>query len=254
MPAKVLPLFRRGERRSVSRVPDAAGCWNVVPELQRVGVAKTHALSPALVVSRQARTRQRWEKIFCLAEDGAEVATVAGFAEAAAAMACRDFAVAVVDAEAADALELIALMRQHTDRMRVLAIASFDRDDVVMAALHAGASGYVAKEREDVELILSLKSLQRGGTPIDPNAVRWILSLLPRPPGAGASAGAVRLSVREVEVLQLLARGFSNRDIADLMSLSRLTVEGYVKSLYRKLDVGSRTAAVFEAQRQRLLP
>ncbi|MGO4781401.1 response regulator transcription factor, partial [Lysobacter sp. 2RAB21] len=63
----------------------------------------------------------------------------------------------------------------------------------------------------------------------------------------------VRLSARELEVLQLLARGCSNREIADLITLSRLTVEGYIKAVYRKLAVGSRTAAVFEAQKLGLL-
>lgn len=208
---------------------------------------------PVLVVAEDAATGQRLKSIAHSATNGAEVVCATTCEEASAALTSGGFAFAVVDLQVDDALELILRIRQDYGHTRVVAVAPIDRNDAVMAALHAGANGYIVKEREDVELILSLKSLQRGGTPIDPDAVHWILSLVPRPPGVGASAGVVRLSGRELEVLQLLARGCSNREIAGLISLSRLTVEGYIKSLYRKLGVGSRTAAVFEAQRLRLL-
>ena len=254
MSARAIPLLQRSGPAHGRLSTDTAP-WPVMPDLQEAprGATRSSALSPALVVAGDEATGHRWERIVSSASEGAEVTIVSSFAEACAAIACMAFAVMVVDMEVPDGLELIARARHNQAQMPALAIAPFDRNDTVMTALHAGASGYVIKEREDVELVLSLKSLQRGGTPIDPNAVRWIISLLPRSPHSGANADGVRLSARELEVLQLLARGFSNRDIAELISLSRLTVEGYIKSLYRKLGVGSRTAAVFEAQRLRLL-
>lgn len=213
-------------------------------------------LSPTLIVASDSMSRQRLTHIVNAVDSQADVTAVPSFPEACEALTCVSFSIAVVDVEVPDGLELVSRMRRHCGHMPILVISSFGRDDAVLAALHAGASGYVLKERDDIELILSLKSIQRGGTPIDPVAVRWILSLLPRPIGQAGTckADGVRLSARELEVLQLLARGCSNRDIAGLISLSRLTVEGYIKSVYRKLGVGSRTAAVFEAQRLGLLP
>jgi DNA-binding NarL/FixJ family response regulator len=118
------------------------------------------------------------------------------------------------------------------------------------------------KERDDIELSLALQSIRRGGAPIDPAIARGILALLqlPAEPAAivaneteAAENPAHALSDRESEILRLVARGYSNREIADLTMLSRFTIEGYTKSIYRKLAVRSRTAAVFEAKALGLL-
>jgi DNA-binding NarL/FixJ family response regulator len=137
----------------------------------------------------------------------------------------------------------------------------------VLAALRAGAIGYLLKERDDIELSLALQSIRRGGAPIDPTIARGILALLQLSAGPAApatssteAAGAEAaerpghaLSERESEILRLVARGYSNREIAELTALSRFTIEGHTKAIYRKLAVGSRTAAVFEANSRGLL-
>jgi DNA-binding NarL/FixJ family response regulator len=106
----------------------------------------------------------------------------------------------------------------------------------------------------NIELDLALQSVQRGSAPIDPFVARRILTLLPAVLPAAASAGDENvLSEREAEKLGLVARGYSNREIADLTALSRFTTEGYAKAIYRKLAVSSRTTAVFEAKSRGLL-
>lgn len=124
--------------------------------------------------------------------------------------------------------------------------------------MRAGAVGYLLKEREDIELSVALQAIRRGGAPIDPFIAHRILALLAESPAktpprveSATDAPAVNdhaLSERESEILQLVARGFSNREIAGLTTLSRFTIEGYTKSIYRKLAVNSRTAAVLEAK------
>jgi DNA-binding NarL/FixJ family response regulator len=205
-------------------------------------------LSPALVVATDSTSRQRLAHITGSVVDIAEVTEASSFAEACAVLECVAFSLAVVDIAMPDGLELVARVRHQYYPARVLVVGCHDDLDTVLTALHAGATGYVLKEREDIELVLAIKSIQRGGTPIDPSVLSEVLSLLPKPVTVARGEG-VRLSARELEVLQLLARGCSNRDIADLILLSPLTVSGHIKSLYRKLGVGSRTAAVFEAQR-----
>ncbi|GAB3359874.1 response regulator transcription factor [Lysobacter tyrosinilyticus] len=213
-------------------------------------------LSPALIVEDDPATRLRLARLLTGLDAAADITAVGSLAEAYQALARKQFAIALVDIGLpdGDGRELVARLHRQCESMPVLVISSWGHEDTVLAALRAGAIGYLLKEREDVELAFSLKSIQRGGAPIDPVIARRILTLLPGPDAAAPPAAEeVRLSTRELEVLQLLARGCSNREIAELVSLSRLTVEGYIKAIYRKLAVGSRTAAVFEAQKLGLL-
>jgi DNA-binding NarL/FixJ family response regulator len=211
-------------------------------------------LSPALIVEDDPAMQQRLRRLVTEV-DGRFEPTVAGsLAAARAALAAGEYAIALVDIELpdGDGRELVTWLHRFCERTPALVISTFGHEDVVLSALRAGAIGYLLKEREDIELTLSLKSIQRGGAPIDPAIARRILALLP----ANAPQPVpddVRLSDRERDVLQLMSRGFSNREIAKLISLSLLTIEGYTKGIYRKLAVGSRTAAVYEARTLGLL-
>lgn len=215
------------------------------------------SLTPALIVEDDPATQRRLASVVREIQPNADIATASSLAEAYALLESTKFAIALVDIGLpdGDGRELVARLHTCHEQIPVLVISSWGHEDTVLSALRAGAVGYLLKEREDIELVLSLRSIQRGGAPIDPVIARRILALLPGPsvtPDVPPSE-EVRLSARELEVLQLLARGCSNREIADLIALSRLTVEGYVKAIYRKLAVGSRTAAVFEAQKLGLL-
>jgi DNA-binding NarL/FixJ family response regulator len=130
-------------------------------------------------------------------------------------------------------------------------VSAWSSEEAILGALRAGATGYVLKERDDMEVMLSIRSVLRGGAPIDPFIARRILELLPAPsveaPGAPPPPEN-RLSERENEILRLVADGLSNREIAEQLFLSHYTVESHVKRVYRKLAVSSRTGAVREAR------
>lgn len=210
------------------------------------------ALTPALVVEDQPATQHRLSNLLRDIDPSAEVSFAGSLAEAHQLLSSREFAVALIDIGLPDGsgCDLVAWLHEHRPQMQVLVISAWGHEDTVLAALRAGAVGYLLKEREDIELSLSLKSIQRGGAPIDPAIARRILSLLPsqKPAAPAATRADVHMSERELEILQLVERGCSNREIAELVSLSKLTVEGYTKAIYRKLAVGSRTAAVYEAK------
>ena len=212
------------------------------------------ALSPALVVDDDPGIRQRLASLLQRIGGDVEIAMAGSLADAREVLRSRSFALALVDIGLpdGDGCELVAWLHAQQPQTTTLIVSAFGHDDVVLAALRAGAVGYLLKEREDIELELSLRSVQRGGAPIDPVIARRILALLPGTPGQVAE-GAVHLPDREREVLELMARGHSNREIGEQMTLSTLTVEGYTKSIYRKLAVGSRTAAVYEARNRGLL-
>lgn len=153
-------------------------------------------------------------------------------------------------------VEIIAQVHAQRPEVNCIVISAWGDETTVLAALRAGASGYLLKERDDDELRMALQSVARGGASIDPFVARGILALLASPAEtapSSASAGMGTVSQRESEILQLVARGHSNREIAGLTGLSRLTIESYTKSIYRKLAVNSRTAAVFEARARGIL-
>lgn len=157
-------------------------------------------------------------------------------------------------------IDLITWLHTYRPDVTCVVISAWNDEVQVLAALRAGACGYLLKERDDDELRAALHSMARGGAPIDPFVARGILAFISRqsevpvapvqPVDAPAQGG---MTPREAEILQLVARGHSNRDIADATGLSRLTIESYTKAIYRKLAVGSRTAAVFEARMRGLL-
>jgi DNA-binding NarL/FixJ family response regulator len=173
----------------------------------------------------------------------------------------QPFALALVDVGLPDGngIDLIRALHQRDAALPVLVISAWSTEQVIVSALQAGATGYLLKERDDVEISLSVRSALRGGAPIDPFIAKRILELLgaagTKPPGHQApQASGALLSPREAEILTFVSKGLTNQEISSLLSLSRLTVECHIKNIYKKLAVNSRTQAVFEARSRGLLP
>ena len=211
----------------------------------------------ALIVEDDAATQQRLSRLLAASTGGGcHIVIASGVVQAKAQIAKQIPGIVLVDIGLPDGsgIELIHWLHHHHPHVQAVVISAWGGEETVLTALQAGAIGYLLKERQDVELELALQSIQRGGAPIDPFVARRILTLLPAVLPAAASAGDENvLSERETEILGLVARGYSNREIADLIALSRFTIEGHAKAIYRKLAVNSRTAAVFEAKSRGLL-
>ncbi|UXM96302.1 response regulator transcription factor [Bartonella sp. HY329] len=165
-------------------------------------------------------------------------------------------ALALVDLGLPDGngIDLISELRTRDINLGILVISAWSTQDVTFAALRAGATGYIVKERDDLEIALALRSILRGGAPIDPFIARRIINELPLPKVEDQNSVEIeRLSPREHEILVLVAQGLGNREIADQLSLSRYTVESHIKHIYRKLAVSSRTKAINTARRRGLI-
>lgn len=165
------------------------------------------------------------------------------------------YRLALVDVQLPDGngVAFIDWLRGARPALPAVIVSSWAEEGTILDALRHGAVGYLLKHAEDIELAMQLRCLQRGGAAIDPVIARRLLELMPKSEPAPAPAESVHLSARETEILQLVSRGLSNREIADATGLSRLTIESHTRNIYRKLAVGSRTAAVFEAQALGLL-
>ena len=216
-------------------------------------------LSSILIVDDDAASLARLARLVAelLEPQPVRLRTAANLADARDLLQRESFALALVDMQLPDGTgtELIAWMQQQATQAQAVIVSAFAEEEAIFAALRAGAVGYLLKDRDDIELRVALRSLQRGGAPIDPMIARRILAFVPAAtPAAPAPAASVPLSERELGILGLVAQGYGNREIAELLSLSRLTIEAHTRNIYRKLAVGSRTAAVFEARVLGLLP
>ena len=210
--------------------------------------------SPVLVVEDEPLLQQRLRGVLLgLGYAPDALVFAASLAEARACLAAQPVALALVDLALPDGsgMALIAQMRADDPGLGILVVSAWSSEEAILGALRAGATGYVLKERDDIEVSLSIRSVLRGGAPIDPFIARRILELLPASAlAAPAEASAEALSKREAEILQLVADGLSNREIAEQLFLSRYTVESHVKRIYRKLAVSSRMMAVQKARSQ----
>jgi DNA-binding NarL/FixJ family response regulator len=144
-------------------------------------------------------------------------------------------------------LELIRHAAKQSPHCNVMVITVFAEEQLVLDCIEAGATGYLLKGSSPQDIATQIRSLVAGGSPISPTIARRLLSRFTAQPNAGADAPT--LSTQEQAVLSMSAKGYSYDEIAGLLKLSRHTVETYVKRIYRKLHVHSKTAAVYEGRK-----
>jgi DNA-binding NarL/FixJ family response regulator len=163
---------------------------------------------------------------------------------------------------------LVALLARHRPEAERLVFTVFGEEARLVGALEAGATGYVLKGCSSQDLVAAIEQIRSGGAPISPLLARRLLQRFRTPTvrvpesvddvvlalgGALEVVEAVDLSPREQEVLQLLAQGYVNKEIAQRLSISPATVGSHIKNLYRKLAVHSRVQVVRSAQDRGLL-
>ena len=153
-----------------------------------------------------------------------------------------------------DGIEVTRRILAGNERTRVLILTSFGGWDRVYAALKSGAAGYVLKDAEPEELVAAVRAVAAGGSYLSEQATAQLLDHLDMRSGAEPvrDQPVEPLSQREREVLQLIARGQSNREIAEHLFLSETTVKTHVTNILQKLNVKSRTQAALYAMRHQL--
>ncbi len=150
--------------------------------------------------------------------------------------------------------DLLAQLSRHNPSAELLVFSVFGDESRLIAALEAGATGYVLKGCTSGELIAAIEQIRSGGAPISALLARLLLKRF-RIPGLGVAssetamdANAAALSGRETDVLKLVAQGYVNKEIARKLDISLYTVGGHVKNLYRKLSAHTRVQVVRIAQ------
>ena len=213
--------------------------------------------APVLIVEDEAMIRSRLDLILSELGYSQDMLIFAkNLAEAMQIIASQPISLALVDLGLPDGngITLIEKLREIDESALILVISAWSTQQSLFASIKAGANGYVLKERDDAEVLMSIRSILRGGAPIDPFVAREILKQISIPTISGTveqnrpAADQETLTQREREILSLVAQGLSNREIAEQLCVSRYTVESHIKHIYRKLSVSKRTKAVSTAR------
>ncbi len=149
-----------------------------------------------------------------------------------------------------DGLEVVREVKARQPAVEILIFTIFEEEARVLEAVRAGASGYLLKGTPAERIVEAIGEVSRGGSVIQPQLARRLLRHFQT---EAASTSASALTPRETEILQLIARGLSNRDAAETLGLSRATVRTHLEHIYAKLEVSNRTEAVTEAIRRGII-
>jgi DNA-binding NarL/FixJ family response regulator len=150
-----------------------------------------------------------------------------------------------------DGLEAARKIRERFPSVGAIMLTAYDDRQFVVEAVRAGARGYVLKARDAEHLIQTVRLVAGGNMVIDPQLVVALAEELSQ--AKERDRRAETLTAREIEVLQLLAFGHTNRDIAEKLFISPDTVKTHLEHIFEKLGASDRTAAVAEALRRRLI-
>jgi DNA-binding NarL/FixJ family response regulator len=146
-----------------------------------------------------------------------------------------------------DGVSAIGELRRRGVESRVLVLTTYDTDSDVLPALHAGATGYLLKDAPPGELLRGARAAARGESVLAPSVATRVLGQMREP-------AREPLSDRELDVLELISRGCSNREAAAKLYISEATVKTHLIHLYAKLGVSDRAAAVAAGNDRGLLP
>jgi len=155
-----------------------------------------------------------------------------------------------------DGVEATRRIREKSPDAKILILTTFDEDELVFEAVRAGALGYLLKDVSGAELAAAIRSVAAGGAALQPSVARKVMDAFARlaKPSPSAIKRLVEpLSGREQAVLHLLARGLSNKEIADQLFLAEGTVKNHVSAILQKIDVRDRTQAALKARELGLL-
>ena len=185
--------------------------------------------------------------------DGIElVATAADGEEAVSLAAEHDPDIVLMDLRMprVDGVEAIRRLAARGERPRAIALTTYADDASVLGALRAGARGYLTKDAGAEQILAAVQAVARGEAALDPAVQHHVLAALTEP---GAPELPDGLTPREVEVLQLIAEGLTNAEIAERLVVSAATVKSHVNHIFAKTGVRDRAQAVVYAYSQGLV-
>lgn len=199
-----------------------------------------------LIVDDHAMVRTGLAQLLTAAGDIEVVGSAGNGAEAVPLVASTRPDVVLMDLQmpVVDGVQATREIVATGEGTQVVVLTSFSDAERIVAALDAGAVGYLLKDAEPHDLVEGIRAVCRGESPIHPRAARQLLTARTARPGTARP----QLTSREVEVLQLVRRGLSNREVARRLGISERTVKTHLTSVYQRIGVLDRTQAALWAE------
>ena len=187
--------------------------------------------------STLARVISRAEGFKCVSQYGNAEAALVGLPKDKPEVVLMD-----INLPGMNGVECVRQLKQVAPQIQVVMLTVYEDTDNIFNALTAGASGYLLKRTKSAELLEAIREVNRGGSPMTTHIARKVTQSFQR---AGPSSQPTEnLSQREQEVLDCLSKGFLYKEIADKLGISYETVHTYIRRIYEKLQVRTRTEAV----------
>jgi len=202
-----------------------------------------------MIVDDHEVVRMGMRLLFETENDFTVVGEAANGAEALAKVAVLDPQLILMDVrmEKMGGIEACREIKSRYPQVHILMLTSYTNDDAVIASVLAGASGYLLKHLSRAELLRSVRLVAAGQTLIDATTSQQAVQRLSTPPGS-------ELTEREREVLALVARGYTNKQIAETLYVSEKTARNHVSHILEKLGLARRSEAAAYAVEHRLVP
>lgn len=152
-----------------------------------------------------------------------------------------------------DGMTAIEILHKDQPQIAVVILTTFNEDELMLRGLQAGAHGYLLKDTDRSTLFATIRAAARGETLLKPDIMARVLSKVNSSTKGSRSSESINLTEREQEVLESIARGERSKEIAAHLGISERTVKAHLASIYNKLGVDSRAAAVAVASQKGLL-
>jgi DNA-binding NarL/FixJ family response regulator len=198
------------------------------------------------IVEDQQGTREGLVRLMGLAQDIVCLGAYATGEEAVRAIPSLQPQVALIDINlpGMSGIECVSLLRARLPSLHMLMLTTYEESDLIFNSLRAGANGYLLKNMPADELVASVRQVQAGGAPMSMQIARKVVTHFHQM--KEAAARMEQLSVRENEILRLLAKGRLYKEIADELGITMSTVRTHIHAVYGKLHVETRTEAVLK--------
>jgi len=202
-----------------------------------------------IIVDDQRLMREGLQTILNLEPDLEVVGLAGNGAEALELVAVKQPDIVLLDIRmpVMDGVECTGRIKADYPETKVLVLTTFDDDEYIVEALRRGAAGYLLKDLPAEKLVAAIRDLYQGGAILQPEIAAKLISHLSPEPVPPTPEGPDALTQREKEILQLVAQGLSNREIAGTLFISEGTVKNYISSIYAKIGVTERSKAIIYA-------
>ena len=149
-------------------------------------------------------------------------------------------------------VELTEMIKNKYPEIEILIFTIFEEEEKVIKAIQSGANGYILKGASIDKIIYAIKSIHKGGSFIQPSLARILLKYFKLPSNRNMfpEEEKIDLTKRELETLQLIAKGFSNNEIARILGISKSTVRTHLEHIYQKMEVTNRVEAITEGYKR----